>query len=162
VEIEVLIFECDGDRFGVPASQVSEVVRAVAVSPTPQTPEFVLGVINLRGELVTVVDARMLLSLPKAEIHHSHQFVILNCRGGLLALHVDRAIDLINAEHTNEAKDSSSDQGDGQGFVDGTVNTELGIVPILSAERLLSDQDTRSIRIGAIQLRTGSSTSESN
>ena len=147
VDSEILIIQCDGSYFGVPAGQVSEVVRAVAVSPLPQMPVVMLGLINLRGELVPVIDTRVMLGLAGVPVHHSHQFVIVRAWEGLVALHVDQAIDLIRVE---------------AGSDDSTVKTEMGIVPILSPEILISDDHARFIRSAIETSATSSSADESN
>ena len=141
---EFLIFECDAARFGIRASDVSEVVRAVAVAPAPHTSETVLGTINLRGELVPVISTRMLLGLHDSAIDHRHQFIILCVHGSRIALHVDQAIDLIPIERGNG--DSADRSEPSESPIEFTAQTELGIISILSAERLLPEHDARVVQ----------------
>ena len=147
VDAEILIIQCDGSYYGVRAGQISEVVRAVAVSPVPQMPAVMLGLINLRGDLVPVIDTRMMLGLTRLQVHHRHQFVIVRSWEGLVALHVDQAIDLIHVE---------------AGSDDSAVKTEFGIVAILSPETLISDDHAQFIRTASQTSATSSSADESN
>lgn len=147
VDTEILVFQCDRSNYGVPAARVREVVRAVAVSPVPQMPEVMLGLINLRGQLVAVIDTRIMLGLASVGLHHSHQFVIVKAWETLIALHVDQAIDLIRVQ---------------MGSGEATAKTDLGIVPILSPETLISEQDAQAIRVVTQSPATPTSATESD
>jgi purine-binding chemotaxis protein CheW len=74
---------------------VQEVVRAVAVSPLPDVPPFVEGVINARGTLVPVFDLRRRFGLPPTPPALHHHFVLAFAGSRLAALRVDRALDLV-------------------------------------------------------------------
>ena len=62
-QLEVLVFEVGDKRFGVHSGNVREVVRAVKLSPLPEKPDIVEGLLNLRGQILPVVDVRRLFSL---------------------------------------------------------------------------------------------------
>lgn len=91
---EVLVFEAAGQRFGLPGSLVRELVRAVSISPWPRGPKFALGLINLRGTIVPVLDVRQWLGLPAKPLETTDHFVVVEVDSRLLALRVDRAVDL--------------------------------------------------------------------
>lgn len=130
MDTEILIFQCAGSHYGIPATDVSEVVRAVAVSPAPRMPDVMLGLINLRGQLVSVIDTRKMLGSASVPLDHTHQFVIVRAFERLIALHVDRALDLIQVDVA---------------IGEATAKTEFGIVPILVPEQLISRQDANAI-----------------
>ena len=85
----MLIFTLDDQRYAVRLSTVESVVRAAAITPLPQAPEIVLGVLDLHGQVVPVINLRLRFRVPEREIRTSDQFVI--ARAGLLtvALAVD-------------------------------------------------------------------------
>lgn len=67
-----LAFSLGGEHFGAPVLQVREIVRLVPITPVPQMPDYVKGVINLRGRIITVVDMRVRLGThisPNSERH---------------------------------------------------------------------------------------------
>jgi purine-binding chemotaxis protein CheW len=92
--LEFLIFELGGQRFGLPVPDVREIVRAVCPVPLPGAPALVEGVINLRGRVVPVLDLRRNFRLPPRPIEHTDHLVIARAAGRLVALRVDRALDL--------------------------------------------------------------------
>ena len=61
-----LVFSVSGERYAAPVERVVRLDRLGAVTPTPNTPAWVLGVTNVRGEIVPVLDLRRLLGLPAA------------------------------------------------------------------------------------------------
>lgn len=96
-------FWADGLLFGVDVTVVQEVLTAQAVTPVPLAPAGVLGLLNLRGQLVTAVDARQRLGLPvRTEDDDTVHFVI-RTEDDVVSLVVDRAGDVVEVgEATSE------------------------------------------------------------
>jgi purine-binding chemotaxis protein CheW len=96
--LEVLVFELADRRYGLPAADVRELVRAVAVRPLPGAPPAVEGVINVRGRVVPVLDVRARLRLPAKPLEPSDHLIIARAGERLVALRVDRATDLVRVD----------------------------------------------------------------
>jgi chemotaxis signal transduction protein len=84
-----LVFEVSGCEFGVPLSAVEEVVPAVSVTPTPQSPPFFLGLAAVRGRVMGVIDSAKRYRLGPSL---SKYFLVCRVRGNLTAITIDRAI----------------------------------------------------------------------
>jgi purine-binding chemotaxis protein CheW len=97
---EVLLFELDRQRYALPLGDVDEVVRAVAVRSLPSAPAVTLGVIDLRGELLPVMNLRVRFALPDKRVGIDDHFVIARADRRRVALHVDRAIGIDELEAT--------------------------------------------------------------
>ena len=95
MNIEVLLFEVEDKRFGVPSGSVKEVVRAVKLSSLPERSSVIEGLLNLRGRVVPVVDVRAVFSMPAREIHYNDHLIVVETKDRLLTLRVDRATDLV-------------------------------------------------------------------
>ncbi len=91
---EILLFEVDGRRFGFLAAEVREIVRVVTITRLPQAPDLVEGVVNLRGQIVPVIDLRRKLGLAAKLIALSDHLVVANHEKFPLAVRVDRALGL--------------------------------------------------------------------
>ncbi len=83
----------------LPLATVREVVRAVAITPLGGHSSTLLGFINVRGDLVPVVDARATLHLPRRGMRTSDRMVLVTCAGGTMAVPVDRALDVVSLEY---------------------------------------------------------------
>ena len=96
--LEVVVFEIGGQRYGLPASDVRELQRAVAVTPLPRAPAVVEGVVNLRGTIIPVLDVRARFRLPPRPIQPSDHLLFAKAGERLVALRVDRATDLVRLD----------------------------------------------------------------
>ena len=93
--LTVLVFEVDGHRYGLEASKVKEILRAVLPARLAQQPGVIEGVINVRGRIAAVLDLRARFGLPRREMIASDVLLLCALETRLLALRVDAAIDLI-------------------------------------------------------------------
>jgi purine-binding chemotaxis protein CheW len=91
---EFLIFDLEGVRYGLPVADVREIVRAVLPVPLPGAPGVIEGVVNLRGRVVPVLDLRRRFRLPARPIEPTDHLIIAHAAGRLVALRVDRAVEL--------------------------------------------------------------------
>lgn len=133
---EVLVFEVGGRRYGLPASDVGELVRAVAIVPLPLAPAHLEGVINLRGHVIPVHDLRARLGLPAKAVEPSDGLILTRCRGSPVALRIDRAVDLIRVG----AADVESTDGEAsiRGGIVGVAKLSDGLAPILDLDGLVA------------------------
>lgn len=90
--MEALIFELGRWRYGLSLASVREIVSAVTIVPLPGAPRVVLGVINLRGDVVPVLDVRTRFGFTGRVVQHTDHFIVARGGGRLVALLVDRAI----------------------------------------------------------------------
>jgi purine-binding chemotaxis protein CheW len=95
---EILVFEVGGRRYGLPGSDVRELLRAVAILPLPQAPAEIEGVINLRGTVVPVLDLRARLGLAAKPLEPSDHLIVLKGDAWLVAVRIDHALELVTLE----------------------------------------------------------------
>jgi len=86
---------------GIDIRQVQEINRNLQITPVPHAPEAVRGVINLRGEVVTVIDLRTVLGLENLEFNRSTRNVILKQGGEQIGLLVDSVAEVITCQATD-------------------------------------------------------------
>jgi purine-binding chemotaxis protein CheW len=89
--VHILQFLLAGEIYAFEGKFVREVRVAMDVTPIPCTPAYVTGVVNLRGEIVTVLDTKLLLGLPREE-RHSHKLVVARDRDAQMAFLIDDVI----------------------------------------------------------------------
>ena len=88
-ELHLLTFELGREEFGIPVTQVREVIRVADITRVPQAPAHVRGVANLRGRILAVVELRSRLGLPPAEVTSRSRIVVVEVRERVLGLLVD-------------------------------------------------------------------------
>src|SRR3954453_14574146 len=99
---EILVFEVDGRRYGLAAAEVKELLRAVSIDPMPLAGPAIEGVVNLRGRVIPVLNLRARLGLPARAVVPSDHMIVAQSGGRLLALRVDRALDLVHLDDEAE------------------------------------------------------------
>jgi purine-binding chemotaxis protein CheW len=86
---KIVLFSLEEPRYALYLSVVERVIRSVEITPLPKAPEIVLGVINMQGVVIPVIDIRKLFHLPTREIDLGDQFIIARTLKRLVALTVD-------------------------------------------------------------------------
>jgi purine-binding chemotaxis protein CheW len=89
--IHILQFLLAGETYAFDGKCVREVRAAMDVTPIPCTPAFVAGVVNLRGEIITVLDTKLLLGLPREE-RRAHKMIVARDRTSQVAFLIDDVI----------------------------------------------------------------------
>ncbi|MDH4228413.1 MAG: chemotaxis protein CheW [Nitrospirota bacterium] len=88
--LQLITFSLGEELFALDILKVQEIIRVSPITPVPHTPDFVDGVLTLRGKIVPVIDLRTRLSLSRTGHGISTRVVVTNVRGQLLGLVVDR------------------------------------------------------------------------
>lgn len=89
---QTIIFMLRGDYYGINISNVRTVIKPQPACPVPHTADFLIGLINLRGQVVPVVDLRKRLNFPTAEICKDTRVIIVSVRNELAGILVDAVI----------------------------------------------------------------------
>ena len=136
-ELQLITFYVDELFLGVDINRVKEINRHVDVTPTPHAPEYVRGVVNLRGEVVTVVDLRCVLRLPVAEVTRQNRNVVVNSDTEAVGLLVDRVADVVTAV-CEDIEPSPSNVGGVEGsFFKGVYRLDSELLVILDVDKVL-------------------------
>src|SRR5262245_8325984 len=92
-------FTVAGAHYGIPVSDVQELLRQQAITPVPLASSEVSGLINLRGQIVPSIDLRTMLGLPRRTPDHPLMNVVVQTPSGPAALVVDTVVDVIETEN---------------------------------------------------------------
>jgi purine-binding chemotaxis protein CheW len=100
MDIQLVIFELSDEVYGVDVAQVRSIIPIQEISVVPGASAFVEGVINLRGDIVPVVDLRTRFSLPLAEVDKKSVIVIVEVNDLLVGLVVDKVREVVKIPET--------------------------------------------------------------
>lgn len=94
-EIQVVIFRLAGEEFGLEIAQVREIIRMQGITPMPKAPEFIEGVINLRGQIVAVMDLAMRFGLKTGEKSEKSRIVVTEVKENIVGMIVDEVPEVL-------------------------------------------------------------------
>jgi len=140
----LVLFRLEGQRYALRLDAVDRVIRAVAVTPVPETLGFVLGLVNLAGQLLPVISLRACLGMPDRPIRPEDQFVVASTSRLTLALVVDEVEGLswVDAALTVAAENALP--GD-KSRIDRLAKIDGDIIPVYDLEHLFSHEDQERI-----------------
>jgi purine-binding chemotaxis protein CheW len=140
---QMVVFSLDGKRYALPLSAVRRVVYAVDVTPLPSAPEIVLGVINIEGRIVPVINIRKRFALPEKEIGLDNHLIVAMTAKRSVALVTDSVSGVVDI--SPEAVVDSSSILPRVAYVEGIAKLPDGMVIIHDLDSFLSLEEDRAL-----------------
>ncbi len=138
-------FSIADELYGIDVMQVKEVLRFTDITPVPGAPDGIMGIINLRGSVVTVISSRTLFRLEDKEIDHNTRIVVVEFEDqeviGILVDGVDEVINMPESE-TNRAPGVMREDTQRQ-FVQGVCYRDEQLIILLDLDRMLTGFKTQ-------------------
>jgi len=100
-EEQLVVFNLAGETYGVDITVVQEIIRMQAITKVPRTPNFVEGVINLRGRIVPVIDLHKRFNLGKAEETQHSRIIVVEVAGVTVGMIVDSVSEVLRLPSSN-------------------------------------------------------------
>lgn len=141
VVLQWVTFRLEGELYGINVIQVQEVLRNTDIAPVPGAPDYVLGIINLRGNVVTVVDTRRRFALSDHEADDSTRIVIIEVEGQIVGLMVDSVAEVVylRSSEIESAPDVGNDES--SKYILGVVTRETDLLILVDVNKLLSREE---------------------
>lgn len=133
---QLVVFNLDAHRYAVRLEFVRRVVRVAEPTPLPNAPDIVLGVLNLRGEIIPVLDIRRRLGLPRRDINPTDQLIVASTARRRIALLVESVSGV--AKRSPDEITKADEIMPGVEYLEGVSKLEDGILLIYDLDRFLS------------------------
>jgi purine-binding chemotaxis protein CheW len=138
---ELIIVEMAAQRFAIDVMRVREIRGWTASTRLPQSPEHVLGMINLRGSVLPVVDLSARLGLGGCEPNAASVVVVTEIRGQLVGLLVDAVCDILTLAEGMAQPPPAVGASETATFVKGVITSGEEIITLLALDSVVTDQD---------------------
>ena len=126
---------------GMDILKVQEINKLIEMTRVPQAPEYVLGILNLRGEIVTIIDLGKKLGLKSTEISDKTRNIIVNSKGEHIGLMVEKISDVVQAKFEKiEAPPANIGGVQGKYFT-GVLKTKDRLIGILDVGKVLEEEN---------------------
>ncbi len=142
-ELEIVIFQSGPFIFGINVMKVREIITMLPLTPLPGTPEAIMGLIELRGEVMTVIDLPMVIGHPR-DVGDNDRLIVCEFNGEKSVLRVDQVTEIKRISW--EQIDTPSDLARGmQGITNGVVKTGDQMIILLDYERIALELSRKDI-----------------
>ncbi|MCH7745210.1 MAG: chemotaxis protein CheW [Chloroflexi bacterium] len=142
LEEQLVVFDLASEAYGVDIGAVREIIRMQDITKVPRTPDFVEGVINLRGKVIPVVDLRKRFDLPVPEKQSKdNRIVVVDIGGQDIGVMVDAVTEVLRIATDSVAPPSSVITGTDSDYLLGIVKLESRLIILLDLEKVLSEEE---------------------
>lgn len=135
-QLELLEFSLAHERYGIASACVREVYPLTDFTPVPCTPPFVLGIVNVRGEIVSVIDIRKFFGLPTSGITDLNKVIIIHNDAMLFGIVVDSILDVCRIALA-DLLPAANISGIGASYLLGVTPERMAVIDV---EKLLDDK----------------------
>lgn len=140
-----VVFKLGDEKYGVPIEAVREIIPPSDITPVPGAPAFFEGVLNVRGELVSVISMRRFVGMEDFAEDVPGKILIISATDGtvqgMLTDEVSSIVD-IPTEGIQPLDESADQLGFSKGLLKGVAETDEGLVVIVDVEKMLTESFT--------------------
>jgi purine-binding chemotaxis protein CheW len=137
-EIQLVGFRIGRETFGVPIGLVREIVRMMEITAVPEAPDYVEGVINLRGRIIPVIDLRKRFREPGIKVDKRNRILVAELEGRLVGLIVDAASEVLKMANGDIEPPPELLQENDLSYVTGLGKRSGKLIILVDVEKLLN------------------------
>jgi purine-binding chemotaxis protein CheW len=134
---ELLSIRLGGQEFAISIMAIREIRGWVAVTHLPHAPSYILGMINLRGTVLVVIDLAQRLGLGGQEPNPASVIVVVEANNRVVGLLVDEVCDIITVTEAMRQETPSIEHGASQDFIEGLVMIEERIISVIAVNAVV-------------------------
>lgn len=139
--LQYVTFRLDEETYGINVMQIQEVLRYTEIAPVPGAPNYVLGIINLRGNVVTVIDTRQRFGLSQATVSDQTRIVVLELEGQVIGVLVDSVAEVVYLKQSEIETAPSVGNEESARFIQGVCNKDGDLIILVEFDKMLSEEE---------------------
>jgi purine-binding chemotaxis protein CheW len=139
--MQLVTFRLKDETYGINVMQVQEVLRISEIAPVPGAPQYVLGIINLRGNVVTVIDTRTRFGLPTAELDDASRIVIIESEEQVVGILVDSVAEVVELRHSQVDSAPNVGNEESSRYIQGVASREDDLLIVVDLNKLLTEEE---------------------
>ncbi|MDT8387928.1 MAG: chemotaxis protein CheW [Thiogranum sp.] len=139
--IQWVTFRLAEESYGINVMQVQEVLRVTEIAPVPGAPHYVLGIINLRGNVVTVIDTRIRLGLTRTELTDSSRIVIIEGARHVVGILVDCVAEVVDLRASDVESPPNVGKDETANYIQGVSSRDDELLILVDLNKLLTDEE---------------------
>lgn len=139
--VQWVTFRLADEIYGINVMQVQEVLRVSEIAPVPGAPHYVLGIINLRGNVVTVIDTRIRLGLATTEVTDATRIVIIESSRHVVGILVDCVAEVVDLPMSEVESAPNVGSDESSKYIQGVASRDGELLILVDLNKLLTDEE---------------------
>lgn len=134
-------FRLGDETYGINVMQVQEVLRIPDIAPVPGSPAYVIGIINLRGNVVTVIDTRHRFGLSSTVLDDSSRIVIIEAEDQIIGILVDSVAEVVELADSEIESAPNVGNEESSKYIQGVTSRDDQLLILVDLNKFLSDEE---------------------
>ena len=139
--LQWVTFRLDNETYGINVMQVQEVLRYSEIAPVPGAPSYVLGIINLRGNVVTVIDTRQRFGLDSADVTDNTRIVIIEADKQVVGILVDSVAEVVYLRQSEVETAPNVGNDESAKFIQGVCNKNGELLILVELDKMMTEEE---------------------
>jgi len=145
--IQFVTFVLMEETYGINVMQVQEVLRVTEIAPVPGAPAYVLGIINLRGNVVTVIDTRIRFGLPTVEMDDASRIIVIESEKQVVGILVDAVAEVVELRENEIDPAPNVGTEESSRYIQGVATRGESLLILVDLNKLLTDEEWQEINM---------------
>jgi purine-binding chemotaxis protein CheW len=139
--LQYVTFRLDDETYGINVMHIQEVLRYSEIAPVPGSPDYVLGIINLRGNVVTVIDTRRRFGLNDADVTDASRIVVMESADQVMGILVDSVAEVVYLKSSEIETAPNVGSEESARFIQGVCNKNGELIILVEFDKMLTDHE---------------------
>lgn len=136
---QYVVFKLADQEYGADIHKVSIIEKPMNIARVPTTPDFIKGVVNLRGEIIPILDLRMKFGLPAGQVDDDTRIIIFKLNEITLGVYVDAVAEVVSLKESDVESVTSITNDRSLDYIIGIGKTDGRLITLLNIEKLISE-----------------------
>lgn len=145
--VQVIVFNMGKERYGVDISQVKEIIKPPKITRIPNSPEFIEGVTNLRGQITTIINLRKRFNKETKETDNETRIIVIEYENVVIGMIVDSVneVKYLSSNDIDELPDIITSRDESK-FLTGVGKLEDGLLTLIDLDKVFSEEEIEGMR----------------
>ncbi|MEJ5292629.1 MAG: chemotaxis protein CheW [Candidatus Methanosuratincola sp.] len=139
-EVQAITFQLGKETYGIDVHQIKEIIKVRDYVRVPNSPEYVEGVINLRGLITPIVNLRTIFGMEDKDFDENSRIIMVELDSDVIGLIVDSVVGVITVPSNEIIKSPSLTNNESNTFISGIIRTESQLIILINVITLLKEK----------------------